>query len=136
MSRICEEVQSMVATAPHSLAATTDSTPIYIDGSGFPTLDFVIAHAALVAGKSLTVKVMCSANANGADADEIGSYVKTYDAAVTNGAVTVSVDVQGNRDRYYAVVFQHDNTSAVQCCAVALGKPIYRPPDRVGVILW
>ena len=115
MKRINEALSVRAVLAPQSVAASTEKTSAYVDLSGVEEVAFLISAAALGEGKSLTVKLVTASDAEGSNAEEIGT-AKFTDGVGTEAQVAV-VTYRPNalHGRYAAVKFQHDGSAAVVC---------------------
>lgn len=134
MNRIHEDISIIAASAPASLAASTDLSSGYISGAGRQSIDFVIQFSALAKNKTLTVSVYQANDSTGADAEKITESVFTASEALTNGRVIASVRVKGNGGGWYGVKVQHDNSAAVHCSILALCRENYIPLDAGWVL--
>ena len=129
MNRIMEGMKAEVACVPISLAATTDSTPIYISAAKKRQLAFVVTTGALASGKKLTVAVYGATDASGTGATKIGEKAFTAAGTMTSAVAVVDVKPQSAYS-HYGVKFQHDSAAAVVCSAVALADAMYLPADN------
>lgn len=129
MNRIMEAMKAEVACVPVSLAASTDSTPIYISAAKKRQLAFAVTTAALANGKKLTVAVYGATDASGTGATKLGEKEFTAAAAMASAVAVVDVKPQSAYS-HYAVKFQHDSAAAVVCGAVAFGDAMYLPANN------
>ena len=129
MNRICEEVQYLDVFAPQAVATATKKTSNFVDASGADVVEFLIHTGALESGKKLTVGIHTSADASGSSPNKVGDVVFTA-ADAAPGLAVVSYCVQGNRDRYVGVSFQHDAAEAVICAVTAAVRPMHRPAEN------
>lgn len=126
MNRIMEAMKAEVACIPVSLAASTDSTAIYISAAKNPRLAFAISTGALASGKKLTVSVYGAANPSGTGAEKLGEQVFTASGAMPSAVAVVDVHPRADYS-HYAVKFQHNAAAEVICSALALGEGQYLP---------
>lgn len=129
MNKIMEVLTAENACVPVSLAASTDSTPIYIPAAKKRQLAFVVTTGALAKGKKLTVAVYGATDAAGAGEMKLGETEFTATAAMASAAAVVDVKPQSAYS-HYAVKFRHDAAAAVVCGAVALGDAMYLPASN------
>ena len=135
MNRLYERMAMSVALAPVSQAAAGNSTTAYVDASTLRSLDFVVAHGALAAGKKLTVEVLNADNNQGTGAKTIATAEYTAPTGGwTDGMIVVSVDAAGTRDRYYAVKITNDAASAVLLSVTVNSTGIYREKENHSVL--
>ena len=135
MNRLYERMAMSVALAPVSQEAAGDSTTAYIDASTLRSLDFVVAHGALAAGKKLTVEVLNADNSQGTGAETIATAAYTAPAGGwTNGMLVVSVETSGARGRYYAVKIANDAASAVPLSVTVNSAGVYRAAESYSVL--
>lgn len=126
MNRIYERAQSMVALTPKMQTAGGTDTGQYIDGAGLADIDFMVMYGTLAAGNKLTVAVMCAEDDQGTNAEQIGMLeVVAPTGGLQSGVAVASLEVDGDRPRYYAVKISNTSSAEVPVSAVALGSTIY-----------
>lgn len=126
MEKLIEALQAAVACVPVSLAASTDSTPIYLPAAKNHELAFAVTTGALASGKKLTVAVYGATDSSGTGAVKLGEKVFTASGALTSAVAFVSVKPRSAYS-HYGVKFQHDSAAAVVCGAAEIGSVSYLP---------
>lgn len=118
MNRIYEALKHVVALAPASVSASTETATAFVDAGGAREVEFLVSTAALGNGKKLKVGVYTSDAAEGTGA-VLAAEAEFTAGDETSGLAVISYSVTALGGRYVGVKFQHDAASAVVCGVTA-----------------
>lgn len=132
MNRIYERCRFENAVVPVSLAASTASTSMYIDGKDCNGVDFIVSFGAIAENKKLTLELRAADDAQGTGAETR----KTVEITAPSGGIAsdvavISADVHGKR--FYTVSVSHDNSDAVPLSVLAAASVRCRPAENRNV---